>query len=71
VTVAIAAIEAAAVALAGLVVVAIPALLLWAVTFDLAAEPSAVLAVIGGIWLLAHWVPMGFQLSPEAARAGP
>jgi hypothetical protein len=67
VTVAIAAIEAAAVALAGLVVVAIPALLLWAVTFDLAAEPSAVLAVIGGIWLLAHWVPMGFQLSPEAA----
>ncbi|WP_449282356.1 cell division protein PerM [Leucobacter sp.] len=67
VTAAIAAIEAAAVALAGLVVIAIPALLLWVVTFDLAAEPATVLSVIGGIWLLAHWVPMGFQLDPETA----
>lgn len=67
VTAAIAAIEAAAVGLAGLVIVAVPALLLWVVTFELAAEPSTVLSAIGGIWLLAHWVPMGFQLDPETA----
>lgn len=67
VTAAIAAIEAAAVALAGLAVVAIPALLLWAVVFDLAAEPATVVAAIGSVWLLAHWVPMGLELSPEAA----
>ncbi|RGE24305.1 DUF6350 family protein [Leucobacter sp. wl10] len=68
-TAAIAAIEAAAAALAGLVAVAIPVLLLWVVTFDLAAEPEVVLASIGGVWLLAHWVPLSFALSPETALA--
>ncbi|UOR02650.1 hypothetical protein MUN77_04895 [Leucobacter allii] len=48
VTATIAAIEAVAVALAGLLVVAVPAVLLWAVTFRLSAEPSAVAAAVGG-----------------------
>lgn len=67
VTAIIAAIEAIAVALAGLVVVAIPALLLWTVSFGLAAEPGEVIAGTTGVWLLAHFVPLTFALTPEAA----
>lgn len=65
----VAAVEAAAVALVGLLIVVIPALLLWMITFDLAAEP---LAVFGGVvagWLLAHFVPLDFALSSQAATA--
>ncbi|MFT4233319.1 MAG: DUF6350 family protein, partial [Leucobacter sp.] len=69
VTAVIAAIEAVAVALAGLAVIAAPVLLLWAVSFDLAAEPATVLSAIGGTWLLAHWVPLSLTLSPETALA--
>ncbi|PRI11514.1 hypothetical protein B4915_06720 [Leucobacter massiliensis] len=69
VTATIAAIEAAAAALAGVLLVAIPALLVWVVAFQLAAEPASVFAAVTGIWLLAHWVPLGFALTPEAALA--
>ena len=67
VTAVVAALEAAAVALAGLVVVAAPALLLWIVTFGLAAEPAAVASWAAGVWLLGHFVPLGFEIPPEAA----
>ena len=67
VTAVIAAIEAVAVALAGLAVVAVPALVIWVVTFGLAAEPSAVASDVAGVWLLAHLVPLHFSLSAEAA----
>ncbi|WP_336658777.1 cell division protein PerM [Leucobacter sp. USHLN153] len=69
VTAVVAAIEAVAVALAGLVVIAVPAVLLWVVTFGLAAEPATVAAGVAGSWLLAHFVPLGFTLSAESALA--
>ena len=67
VTAVVAAIEAAAVAFAGLAVVAVPALLLWMVVFGLAAEPGAVVAGISGVWLLAYWVPMRLEIDAQAA----
>ena len=67
VTAVIAAIEAAAVALMGMAVVVVPAALLWAVTFDLAAEPVSVFAGAIGVWFLAHLVPIGFDVGAEAA----
>lgn len=69
VTAVIAAIEAAAVAVVGLLGIAIPALLLWIITFDLAAEPAGVAAWTAGIWLLAHLVPLGFEVPAESALA--
>lgn len=66
-TAAVAAIEACAVALAGLVLVGVPAVLLWWLVFGLAAEPAGVLAATAGIWLLAHFVPLGVDLGAEAA----
>jgi len=69
VTAVVAAIEAVAVALAGLAVVAIPALLLWVIAFGLAAEPRDVVSAVAGVWLLAHWVPLGFEIDPQSAVA--
>ena len=66
-TAVIAAIEAAAVAVVGLLAIAIPVLLLWIVTFDLAAEPAQVAAWTAGVWLLGHLVPLGFEVSAESA----
>lgn len=65
----IAAIEALAVALAGLLAVTGIAVLIWWVSFDLAAEPSEVFSVAGAVWLLAHAVPLTVTLSPEAMQA--
>lgn len=67
VTAVIAAIEAVAVALAGLAVVAVPAVLIWVITFGLSAEPASVAAGATGVWLLAHFVPLQFSVSAEAA----
>lgn len=66
-TAVIAAIEAAAVALAGLALVAVPVLLVWWLTFSLAAEPTEVIGSIAGVWLLGHLVPLTFAVSAEAA----
>ena len=65
VTAVVAAIEGCAAAIAGLTVIAIPAVLLWVVTFNIAAEPEAVAAAAAGVWLLAHFVPMQFTLPQE------
>lgn len=66
-TAVVAAIEASAVALAGFVLVAVPVLLLWWLSFDLAAEPEAAAAAASGIWLLAHFVPMSVGFDAETA----
>lgn len=66
-TAVIAAIEAAAVALAGFALIAVPTVLVWWLTFDLGADPGQVFDVAAAGWLLAHLVPIGFQLAPEAA----
>lgn len=67
VTAVIAAIEAAAAAALGLAIAVVPALVLWAVTFGLAAEPSAVFAGGAAVWSLGHFAPLTFTLTPELA----
>lgn len=67
VTAVIAAIEAVAVALAGLLLIAVPVLLLWILAFGLSAEPAAVFGTITGVWLLGHLVPLELSLDAEAA----
>lgn len=66
-TAVIAAIEAAAVALAGFALTAVPTVLVWWLTFDLGADPGQVFDIAAAGWLLAHFVPIGFHLSAEAA----
>ena len=65
VTAVVAAIEGCAAAVAGVALIALPALLLWVVTFEIVAEPSTVASAVAGAWLLAHLVPMQFALSQE------
>lgn len=65
----VASIEAAAVALVGLALVVVPATLLWAITFDLAAEPGQVFGGAIAVWFLAHFVPLGFDIDSQAAVA--
>ncbi|MFV0432540.1 MAG: DUF6350 family protein [Leucobacter sp.] len=67
VTAVIAAIEAVTVALAGLLFVAVPALLIWVLAFNLAAEPAEVASISTAVWLLAHFVPLTLSLTEEAA----
>lgn len=66
-TAVITAIEAGAVALAGLVIVAIPTILLWIITFQLGSEPGEVLSALSAVWLLGHAVPLGFTLDAQSA----
>ena len=67
VTAVIAAIEAAAAAALGLTIAVVPALVLWAVTFELAAEPSAVFAGGAAVWALGNLAPLNVTLTPELA----
>ncbi|GAA1328300.1 DUF6350 family protein [Leucobacter albus] len=64
----VATIEAIAVALATLLVAAAVAFLVWWLAFDLGAEPADVFAGAGAAWLLAHFVPLGVELSPETMQ---
>lgn len=66
-TAVITAIEAGAVALAGLVLVAIPALLLWIVTFQLGSDPAELFSALSAVWLLGHDVPLTFALDAQQA----
>ena len=68
-TAVIAAIEAAAIALAVFVAVGIPGVLVWWLALDLAGDPSQAVAGIGGVWMLAHLVPLTFSLTPDSALA--
>jgi len=63
----IAAIEALALALVGVVVIAVPAVLLWWLGFGLAAEPQELASMISGVWLLTHFVPLTFTIDADAA----
>ncbi|MBP6686183.1 MAG: hypothetical protein KA158_12250, partial [Leucobacter sp.] len=64
----VATIEAIAVALASLLMVAAFAFLVWWLAFDLAAEPSAVFAGAGAAWLLAHFIPLSIEIPAEAMQ---
>lgn len=66
-TAVVAAIEACAVAIAGVVLVAVPVLLLWWLSFDLAVEPEVPIAATAGVWLLAHFVPLTLGFDAETA----
>lgn len=67
VTAVIAAIEAIATAALGMALIGVPALLLWTITFGLAAEPNQVLAGVSAVWSLAHLVPIELTITPEMA----
>lgn len=64
----VAAIEAVAVALASLLVVAAYAFLVWWLSFGLAAEPSVVFGGAGAAWLLAHFSPLSVAISAETMQ---
>lgn len=64
----IGAIEAVAVALATLLIVVLCAFLIWWWSFGLSAEPSSVMAIAGGTWLLAHLVPLTVDLPLETMQ---
>ncbi|GAA2180976.1 hypothetical protein GCM10009847_20980 [Leucobacter tardus] len=66
-TAVIAAIEAGAVALAGLVVIGVPAVLMWIITFGLDATPAELVGGIASVWFLAHGVPLQVSVTAEAA----
>lgn len=68
-TAVIAAIEAAAVAVAGLAALAVAGVLLWGSAFGFAAEPSEVAVGVTGVWLLAHLVPLALGLDAPGAVA--
>lgn len=61
----IAALESAAIALAVFALLGVTGFALWWFTFDLAAEPQTVFAAVASVWLLGHFVPLSFTLSPE------
>ncbi|PII83397.1 hypothetical protein BMH31_13755 [Leucobacter sp. OLIS6] len=63
----IAAIESVAVALAGGLLVATFAMVLWGAGFGFAADPGDVGGAVAGGWLLAHFVPLHFSVSAQAA----
>ncbi|WP_416442972.1 DUF6350 family protein [Leucobacter sp. HNU] len=63
----IAAIESVAVALAGGFLVAAFAMVLWGAGFGFAADPGDVGGAAAGGWLLAHFVPLHFSVSAQAA----
>lgn len=65
VTAAVAALEALAIALAGLAIVALPVALLWALRFGLALEPGVIAALIGATWLLSTGVPLRVALDEQ------
>ena len=66
-TAVIAAIEAGAVALAGLVVIGVPAVLMWIITFGLDATPAELVGGVASVWFLAHGVPLQVSVTAEAA----
>ncbi len=67
ITAGVAAIEALAIALAGVAVIAVPGVLLWWLTFDLGAEPAQFASGVAAVWLLGHLVPLTVALTPESA----
>ena len=63
----VSALVGAAVAALGIAVIAIPAVLMWLVSFEAAADPLVFVAGVGGSWLLGHGVPLEVHLTAEAA----
>ncbi|WP_166985600.1 DUF6350 family protein [Canibacter zhoujuaniae] len=60
-----AAVEALAVALSGLAVIAVPATLLWIITYKLAAGAEVVAALVSGAWLWGHGAPLQFDFTAQ------
>lgn len=54
-------------ALAVFAIIGVPAVLIWWLGFDLAAEPADLVAVIAGIWHMVELVPMPVTVTAEAA----
>ena len=63
----IALIEAMAVALAVFALIAIPTLLIWWRTFDLAADPANLIGTVSSLWQLAHLIPLSVAIDAKTA----
>lgn len=61
------AIEAAAIAVASLAVIAVPTVLMWIVSFSLGAEPATIAGIIAAVWGLSHGVPLLIEFDPQTA----
>ena len=62
-----AAVNAVGVALAGYLLVAIPAILLWMITFKLEGDLAQPLSGASAAWLLGYAVPLVFSFSASEA----
>jgi len=62
-----AALEAAGIAVGGIVVVLVPSILTWFIHGQLTGDPWGVWAFVASAWLLAHGVPIGLQLDGQTA----
>lgn len=67
VTAILSATEAFAIATAGLAIIAIPALLVWLVTYGLAGDPGFVFGLSVALWFFGHAVPL--EVTVDAATA--
>lgn len=63
----VAALEGAAIVLAGLALVAVPGVLLWWLALGMASDPAELAEGLAGTWLLAHLVPLRVRLTAESA----
>lgn len=69
VTAVVTVIEALAIVLTGLAIIAVPALLLWLVSYGLSGDPAFVFGLIVDLWFFGHGVPLTVTLDATAALA--
>ncbi|MGO1809742.1 MAG: cell division protein PerM [Canibacter sp.] len=63
----ISALVGAALVVIGVLIVAVPAILMWMISFQLAGDPFTFAGGVTGVWLLGHGVPLEFHFSAEEA----
>ena len=63
----ISALVGAALVVIGVLIVAVPAILMWMISFQLAGDPFTFAGGVNGVWLLGHGVPLEFHFSAEEA----
>lgn len=67
VTAILSATEAFAIATAGLAFIAVPALLVWLISYGLVGDPSFVFGLIVSLWFFGHGVPLGITIDAATA----
>lgn len=69
VTAILSATEAFAIATAGLAFIAVPALLVWLISYGLVGDPSFVFGLIVSLWFFGHGVPLGITVDAATAAS--